>query len=108
MILSIILSIALLFAMAGFEITPLTVGTTIIGSILSWGLTKYLKEWTGVYSIFAVILTFIICVLVALVSTIGVMFYNGESVTLDVVSGQAFAVFTLATALYHLIPKDKQ
>ena len=108
MILStIIFTLTILFFLTGFQIDPTTITTTIIGSLASWGVTKLLKQWTGVYAVVAVILTYVVCVAVAVIATILSMVWNGQDLTVSTVLGQSFAIFTLATFAYQLLDKKE-
>lgn len=104
MILTLIATIFLGLFLFVFQVTAETVTTTIIGGLVSYGLTNIFKSWTGAMRFLAVALTYVICLIVAIVSTIGVMYYNGEAVTSNAVIQQSFAIFTLATFAYRLIP----
>ncbi len=80
--------------------SPEAIVETLVGFLVSYGLTNYLKNKTGLAGLGATILTVIVCFVVAVVAVTVSTFFSGEPITLEAILNRTPMIFTLATLAY--------
>jgi phosphate/sulfate permease len=86
--------------------SPESVVTTIVGAIVSFGLTNLLKSLTGWQSAAATVLAFVASFVVAIAAVATSTFLSGGSLSWELVGQSALQIFTLATIAYKLLMAD--
>ena len=82
--------------------------STIVGVIVSTGVTQWLKNQTGIYGTAAAILAFVIAFVVALVAFLVSTYLTGGELGWDAIPQAGLQIFALATMAYKLVLADKE
>jgi hypothetical protein len=80
--------------------SPEAIVETLVGFLVSWGLTNYLKNQTGLAGLGATILAVIVCFVVAVVAVAVSTLFSGQEITLEAILNRMPMIFTLATLAY--------
>lgn len=74
--------------------------TVIVGGLSTFGVTHFIKTWTGLRGFGATILAVIVAVAVAIVAVAVQMAYSGDF-SQEAIAGYAVTIFSLATLAYN-------
>lgn len=94
------------FAAAFFSAENLV--TTIVGFIVSAGLTQWLKNQTGLWGTAAAVLAFAVAFVVAIVALVVSTFLTGGDLSWETIPQAGLQIFALATMTYKLVLADKE
>jgi len=95
-----------IFAIAFFS--PENLITTIVGFLVSMGLTQWLKNRTDLYGTAAALLAFVVSFVVAIVAVVAATFFSGGEITWTTIPQAGLQIFALATMAYKLMLADKE
>jgi hypothetical protein len=82
--------------------------TMLVGGLVSFGLTNWIKNQTGAIGFGAMLLALFISVLVAVVAVGCSMFLSGDGFSWDKAAASAIQVFGVATIAYKALMADKR
>ncbi|MEQ1644230.1 MAG: hypothetical protein ABL959_12355 [Pyrinomonadaceae bacterium] len=95
-----------LFATAFFTAENLV--TTMVGFVITAGLTQWLKNASGVYGLAAFAVAVIVSFVVASIAVVASSFMNGTGFAWETIPQSALQIFALATMAYKLVLADKE
>ena len=101
-------TILLLTLFAADFITAEGLVTTIVGFLVTTGLTQWLKNATGAYGTLAFFIAVAVAFVVAAASVVISSLLNSTSVSWETLPAAGLQIFALATATYKLVLADKE
>jgi|CXWL01.1.fsa_nt_gi hypothetical protein len=97
-----------ILAFALFNFTAESIVTTILGFIVTTGLTQWFKNASGVYGLAAFAVAVVIAFVVAAASVVISSFINGTGVSWESIPQAGLQIFALATMAYKVLLADKE
>lgn len=82
--------------------------TTIVGFVITTGLTQWLKNASGVYGLAAFAVAVFVSFVVASIAVVASSFLNGTGFAWETIPQSALQLFALATMAYKLVLADKE
>lgn len=82
--------------------------TTIVGFVITTGLTQWFKNASGVYGLAAFAVAVIVSFVVASIAVVASSFMNGTGFAWETIPQSALQIFALATMAYKLVLADKE
>lgn len=79
---------------------------TIIGSLVSIGVTQFLKSKSGIGGVAATLLAFVISFVVAIVAFVAATYFSGGQLNYEMIPQGALQIFALATLAYKTLIAD--
>lgn len=76
---------------------------TIVGFIVSIGLTNWIKNWTGLYGTGAAVLAFVLAFVVAVAALVISQIMGGTGFSIEALAASGLQIFALATMAYKLV-----
>ena len=96
----------LVFALSFFSAESLV--TTLVGFVITAGLTQWLKKASGAYGNLALVLAVVVAFVVAVVAVVASSFLNGSGISWETLPAAALQIFALATMAYKLFLADTE
>lgn len=81
--------------------------TMIVGTVVTLGLTQWIKNQTGAMSFAAMVVALAVSIGVAIGAVVLSMFLSGDGFSWDKAAASALQVFALATIAYKALMADK-
>lgn len=88
--------------------SPENIVSTIVGVVVTTGLTQIFKNATGAYGLGAFAIAVILSVVIGGVAVVASAFLTGSGVTWETVPQAGLQIFALATMAYKLLLADKE
>jgi len=86
--------------------SPENLISTLVGLVVSVGVTQWLKNQTGAYGTGAAVLAFIVAFVVAVVAVVASTLFSGGDISWETVPQAGLQIFALATMAYKLLMAD--
>lgn len=82
--------------------------TTIVGFLVSMGVTQWLKNRTDLYGTAAAVLAFVVSFVVAILAVVVSTFLSGGEISWQTIPQAGLQIFALATMAYKLLLADTE